>query len=153
MTYLAAILSLFLNVQTTRATRYADTPRDEGGTPACHWRIPWPTYRRLYPIRCAHRTLPCGTILHVWRLDADRSATCAVLDRGPYGLAAHRTRTTGRKGVGQGHNAWRLLRLARTQPDAFRGDLDLSPGPADRIGLTLQVGRVPVVYWPVETVR
>jgi len=150
VTVLSALLSLFLSGHQTTATRYADTPTDEGGTPACKRRLSPETYRRLHPIRCAHRTLPCGTILRIWSPSTDRIATCAVLDRGPWGLKASRKHQATRWRVGQGNRRVNLLRLSKSNPGAFRGDLDLSPIPARQIGLTLKTGRMPVLYWPVR---
>lgn len=145
MNILTALLTLILNGHATTATRYADTPRDEGGTPACARRIPRDDYRRLHPIRCAHRTLPCGTVLRIWSPSTGRVATCAVLDRGPWGL---RKRARGIRSHAGSPSA--LLKLARRDPGAFRGDLDISPAPAAALGLSLLVGRMPVVYWPVQ---
>ena len=143
MNILTALLALILGGNATTATRYADTPRDEGGTPACARRIARDDYRRLHSIRCAHRTIPCGTVLRVWSPSTGRVATCAVLDRGPWGL---RQRARGIRARTESPAA--LLRLARRDPGAFRGDLDISPVPARALGLTLHVGRMPVVYWP-----
>ena len=64
-------------------SRYADTPADEGGTPACWRRIPDEDFRRMHARRCASRTLPCGTPVVI--LHRDGASVCFVLDRGPYG--------------------------------------------------------------------
>src|SRR5579859_809877 len=88
------------------ASRYADTRRDEGGTPACWRRIPDADFDRMYDRRCASRTLPCGT--PVLLRGPDGPSICYVLDRGPYGR----------------------------HPDGrWRGQLDLSPVPATEIGI------------------
>lgn len=131
---LTALILLALSVlspppqrpMTTRATRYADTARDEGGTPRCVHELPRDVYRALHPLRVAHRTLPCGTLLVVET--RGRRTLAAVLDRGP----------------------WNRVQVARPEdppPGAYRGDLDVSPRPADALGLTLRVGRLRVRYW------
>lgn len=115
----------------TRATRYADTPRDEGGTPACKNLLPPPIYQALHPFRVAHRRLPCGALLVI---EADGKRTLgAVLDRGPWGA-------TGTGGV---------IPVAVQLPHGYiyRGDLDISPMPAEALGLSLRVGRLRVRYW------
>lgn len=108
---------------TTRATRYADTARDEGGTPRCRYELAPAAFRALHPLRVAHRTLPCGTVLVV-EAAGGRRTLAAVLDRGPW------NRVSGAPGA------------------PFRGDLDVSPRPADALGLSLRVGRLRVRYWP-----
>jgi hypothetical protein len=141
---------------TTRATRYADTERDEGGTPACKHHLPRATYEALHPYRIAHRTLKCGTLLVIQA--GDRRMIGAVLDRGPWGVQIARQ---GAQGARSGRwvaasPSWsraRLLRAAgaRSGPGwAWRGDLDLSPIPASALGLTLHVGRLHVRYWPLR---
>ena len=100
--------------------------RDEGGTPRCVYELPRDVYRALHPLRVAHRTLPCGTLLVV---EAGRRRTlAAVLDRGPW-------------------NRVQVARPGDPPPGAYRGDLDVSPRPADALGLTLRVGRLRVRYW------
>lgn len=128
------IMAIFLGLappgpgsRTALASRYADTRRDEGGTPACWGRIPDGVFDALYPIRCAHRTAPCGTVMVVARADGRGATLCAVLDRGPWCR------------VGPG--------CTRDGDAPFRGDLDLSPVPANAVGLP--DGRVRVKYTPV----
>jgi hypothetical protein len=141
---------------TTRATRYADTARDEGGTPACKHHLPHATYDALHSYRVAHRTLPCGTLLVVQA--GERRMIGAVLDRGPWNRQIlHGSAQAKRKGVRMTANpSWsrtQLLRAAgaRSGPGwAWRGDLDLSPIPASALGLTLHVGRLHVRYWPLR---
>lgn len=160
-----AVTLLAQSTSDTLATRY-DDPGDPlaGGTPAC-WRrclrvapggscarkFPDDLFDALHPIRCAHRRLPCGTVLAVVRVDTGAFGLCAVLDRGPYGEAPavrgdRRTRATGpRRGLPR---------------SVYRGDLDLSPAVAERLGLRRGgadpgeltrkgAGRVPVAFWPV----
>ena len=102
-------------------SRYADTRRDEGGTPACWRRMPDEDFDRMYPRRCASRTLPCGTAV---ALSSDLgSGVCYVLDRGPYG---------------------------RDAAGRYRGQLDLSPVPASEVGIaspTRGPGRIRARAW------
>ena len=121
---------------TTRATRYADTARDEGGTPACRWHLSREVHELLHPIRVASRTLPCGTLLVVQSRNG--RALAAVLDRGPWGR--HPAPTPPADGP-----FW----SDSSHVGAYRGDLDISPEVANRIGLTLKVGRLRVRYWRV----
>lgn len=137
----AFVLSLLISMSqpqqpmTTHATRYADTARDEGGTPACKHHLPRQVFELLHPIRVAHRTLPCGTLLVVQN-GTGRRVLAAVLDRGPWGRVRQ---ATGLPEAPRGRSV-----------DVYRGSLDLSPGPASALGLTLYVGRLPVTYWPAE---
>lgn len=87
-------------------SRYADTRRDEGGTPACWKRMPDVEFDRMYSRRCASRTLACGTpvLLH----GPAGPSLCYVLDRGPYG---------------------------RHRDGRWHSQLDLSPVPADEVGI------------------
>lgn len=108
-------------------SRYADTPKDEGGTPACWRRIPDAEFDAKYARRCASRTLPCGTPVAL--VGYGRASLCYVLDRGPYG---------------------------RRDDGSFRGQLDLSPLPASEIGIWSAAsssdspGRLPVAAWPLR---
>lgn len=129
---------------TTIATRYADTPTDEGGTPACAGRMAPASYRSAHAQRCAHRALPCGTEILI--AHRDRFTICTVLDRGPYGA----TTVNGTYFVALTEAA--LRRRAGT----YRGDLDLSPNVARALGMRAwirngkiqyQRGRIPVWYW------
>ena len=147
---------------TTRATRYADTARDEGGTPACKHHLPHATYEAIHPYRVAHRTLPCGTLLAIRA--GERRMIGAVLDRGPWGRQIlHGNAQEPRKGVRTAASpSWSRTQLLRAAGEesgpvghtgarwAWRGDLDISPIPASALGLTLHVGRLPVRYWPLR---
>lgn len=158
---LTALILLALSVlspppqrpMTTRATRYADTARDEGGTPRCVYELPRDVYRALHPLRVAHRTLPCGTLLVVEA--GGRRTIAAVLDRGPWnrvGLPwsatpdrdhmAHPPRSGAPGPAPPG-----AVAPPPPAPPPYRGDLDVSPRPADALGLTLRVGRLRVRYW------
>ncbi len=130
----------------TIATRYADTPTDEGGTPACASRVPPALYRTGFKERCANRSLPCGTRLLISH--GHKTATCTVLDRGPYGA-------TDKSGV---YFVATTEAMLRRRAGTYRGDLDLSPNVARALGMRAwikngriqyQHGRIPVWYWIV----
>lgn len=147
----------------TKATRYADTAKDEGGTPAC-WRrcvIRAPNgmcirkfsseiFDRFHSLRVAHRTLPCGTLVLI--RTTNRSAFGMVLDRGPYG----RCLMPGRSAKHSMNVSHSRLPLSKTKSPSevparicYRGDLDLSPRVADSLGLTLRIGRMLVKWWVI----
>jgi hypothetical protein len=113
--------------RTALASRYADTRKDEGGTPACWKRMPDDVFNSLHPIRCAHRTYKCGTLVKIVTKKTKQVGFCAVLDSGPWC-----SRGPGCQRVGA----------------PYRGDLDLSPIPADSVGL--KDGRVMVDYTVVH---
>lgn len=167
---LAGILSLAAPdlPRRTTATRYADTARDEGGTPSC-WRrclraapdgscaqrFPDELFDAEHPLRVAHRDLPCGTAVLV-RSPAGRVALGFVLDRGPWGRAeCPRMRRSGPLGRSRPLPGALVStrsgspRSARPGRPCYRGDLDLSPRVADALGLTLRVGRMPVRWTPL----
>jgi hypothetical protein len=80
------------------------------------------THQKLKPgqLACAHRTLPCGTILMLENPRTHRFAMCEVLDRGPWWA---------RLPSGQ----WGM-KMSRREPGSWRGDLDLAPAVADALG-------------------
>lgn len=80
---------------------------------------------------CAHRTLPCGTVLVVESQRTKRRTVCRVMDRGPYGAL------TG------GH--WHLKIHAR-DAGTWRGVLDLSPEAFADLGLH---GPGPIKAWAI----
>ena len=132
--FVAALLSLVPAqpsqphlTRTALASRYADTPRDEGGTPACWRRMPDEVFDSLHPIRCAHRTYKCGTLVRIVTRKSKQVGFCAVLDSGPWCR------------VGPG---------CKRSGGPYRGDLDLSPIVADSVGL--EDGRVMVDYTVVH---
>ena len=98
------------------ATRYADTPTDEGGTrPPGAW--PQPRTALLMP-SAAHRALPVGPRILI--AHGDGFTICTVLDRGPY-------RATDRE-----RDLFRGPDRDRAQAPRrhVSGDLDLSPNVA-----------------------
>ena len=128
----------------TIATRYADTPTDEGGTPACASRVPPALYRAAHARRCAHRALPCGTQILI--AHGAKTTTCTVLDRGPFGA-------TDRSGT---YFVATTETVLRRRAGTYRGDLDLSPNVARALGMRAWIrngriqyrnGRIPVWYW------
>jgi rare lipoprotein A len=74
-----------LNAATGGATFYAD--KFEGRRTASG--IPF----RQNQLVAAHRSFPFGTLLRVTHLGNDRSVNVRVVDRGPFGSAAHKRRT------------------------------------------------------------
>lgn len=70
---------------------------------------------------CAHRTLPCGTVVMVQNLRTKQMATCVVADRGPYGATLP--------------NGEIILKLKAEEEGTWRGLIDLSPPVARDIGL------------------
>lgn len=154
----------------TRATRYGD-PGDKlaGGRPAC-WRrcLEWSdsgacvrrftaeSYRVARPRMIANRWLPCGSIVAIRRVSCSRTVpgACAamgrvalgvVLDRGPFGQAARLPGDARRPVLGHGKRSARHA--------VWRGDLDLSPGVADSLSLSLHEGRAGVEWWVIGQLR
>lgn len=77
-------------------------------------------FQRMLSSGVAHRTLPCGTALHLVR--GGRSATAYVVDRGPFGIV-------------QPGRRWRAGKRLRTG-EIWRGVLDLRPGVAKELGFS-----------------
>ncbi len=97
------------------ATRFGD-PGDQlaGGQLYC-------TGKKMEPgqIACAHRTLPCGTVLMLENPRTGKFALCEVLDRGPFGALLD----TGE---------W-AFKIRRDDPGEWRGIVDLSPAVSDAL--------------------
>jgi hypothetical protein len=70
---------------------------------------------------CAHRTLPCGTVVMLENVRTGRFAVCQVLDRGPYGA-----------NLPNGHIG---LKTRAREPGTWRGVVDLSPAVASALNL------------------
>jgi hypothetical protein len=91
------------------ATRYGD-PGDRltGKHLSC-------THQPMQPgqLACAHRTLPCGSVLLLHNPRTKRFAVCEVLDRGPFGAIL----PSGDWGV----------KIRPSEPGTWRGILDLAP--------------------------
>jgi rare lipoprotein A (peptidoglycan hydrolase) len=94
------------------ATRYGD-PGDKWAGPhlSC-------THKKMEPgqLVCAHRTLPCGTVVMLENPRTGRFAVCEVLDRGPFGAIL----PSGDWGV----------KIRASEPGSWRGVIDLSPAVA-----------------------
>jgi hypothetical protein len=97
------------------ATRYGD-PGDRltGKHLSC-------THQPMQPgqLACAHRTLPCGSVLLLHNPRTKRFAVCEVLDRGPFGAIL----PSGDWGV----------KIHPSQPGKWRGILDLAPAVAEQL--------------------
>ena len=88
---------------------------------------------------CAHRTLPCGTLLLVQSVQTGKTAWCRVLDRGPYGaLTAEGTWIIKKPGDQE------------TATATWRGVLDVGPRVGRELGLR---GRGRVRIWWQRPVR
>jgi hypothetical protein len=79
------------------------------------------TGKKMEPgaLACAHRTLPCGTVLMLENPRTGRFALCEVLDRGPFGAVLD----SGEWG----------FKIRRTDPGEWRGIVDLSPAVSDAL--------------------
>jgi hypothetical protein len=79
---------------------------------------------------CAHRALPCGTLLALKNPRTQQRSACRVMDRGPFG-ACLVSMTRGRRcPKGQ----WRV-KIRHHEPGDWRGDVDLSPAVFAELGL------------------
>lgn len=70
-------------------------------------------------LACAHRTLPCGTVVVLENPRTGRFAVCEVLDRGPFGAKLD----TGE---------W-AFKIRATDPGRWRGVIDLAPAVSDAL--------------------
>jgi len=97
------------------ATRFGD-PGDVlvGGHLYCTGKKMEPTQ-----LACAHRTLPCGTVIMLENPRTGRFAVCEVLDRGPFGAKLD----SGEWG----------MKIRKTDTGTWRGIVDLSPAVADAL--------------------
>lgn len=79
-------------------------------------------HRRVLPDDwvCAHRTLPCGTIVLLHNPRTNQIAACEVLDRGPFGAIL----PNGKWGV----------KIRHHEPGQWRGIIDLAPAVAQALG-------------------
>ena len=62
---------------------------------------------------CAHRTLPCGTVLAIQTTRTKKLGWCIVMDRGPYGAI-------------DDHQVW-VIKVTESDPGQWRGILDMTP--------------------------
>jgi hypothetical protein len=79
------------------------------------------THQRIQPgqLVCAHRTLPCGSVVMLHNPRTNRLAVCEVLDRGPFGAIM----PDGEWGV----------KIRPSQPGKWRGVIDLAPAVAQAL--------------------
>jgi hypothetical protein len=97
------------------ATRFGDPGDPLDGN---HLRC---THQKMQPgqLACAHRTLPCGTVLFIENQRNHRMALCEVLDRGPFGAILP-------------SGDWGIKRH-RDEEGSWRGIVDLSPSVAEAL--------------------
>jgi rare lipoprotein A (peptidoglycan hydrolase) len=97
------------------ATRFGDPGDPLDGN---HLRC---THQPMQPgqLACAHRTLPCGTVLMIENPRTKRMALCEVLDRGPFGAILP-------------SGDWGIKRH-RDEAGDWRGIVDLSPAVAEAL--------------------
>jgi rare lipoprotein A (peptidoglycan hydrolase) len=109
------------------ATRYGD-PGDRLGQQRLSC-----TNKRMLPgqLVCAHRTLPCGSVVVLENPRNGQLALCQVLDRGPFGAILP-------------DGGWGV-KIRRSEPGAWRGLIDLSPAVAKALGHNGRE-RVRIVY-------
>lgn len=105
------------------------------------------TYKKAGLPICASRDLPCGTILHVKRLDNGREARCVVADRGPYGFCTPSKKNTRACGKGSRWINGRIFikKQKLIKSGTWRGILDMSTALARQLGVRNRV--VPVLIW------
>ena len=79
------------------------------------------THQRIQPgqLVCAHRTLPCGSVVMLRNPRTNKFAVCEVLDRGPFGAIL----PSGEWGV----------KIRPSQPGTWRGVIDLAPAVAQAL--------------------
>lgn len=129
---LVPFAAALLHAQAGNAAVY-DQPNDRWnwGRPACQrllrQRLGMTGWQHALKQGVAHRSLPCGTHLHLGNPRTGRWTPATVVDRGPYGQVKGR-RWVARKQLQPG---WR-----------WRGIVDLRPGVAAALGIT---GVEPVV--------
>jgi hypothetical protein len=80
------------------------------------------THQKMQPgqLVCAHRTLPCGSVVMLHNPRTGRLAMCEVLDRGPFGAVL----PDGKWGV----------KIRKAEPGVWRGIIDLAPAVAEALG-------------------
>ena len=79
------------------------------------------TGKKIEPtqLACAHRTLPCGTVVMLENPRTGRFAVCEVLDRGPFGAKLD-------------SGEW-AFKIRQDDPGQWRGIIDLGPAVADAL--------------------
>ncbi len=97
------------------ATRFGDPgdPLDGNHLSCTHEKM------QVGQLACAHRTLPCGTVLMIENPRTRRVALCEVLDRGPFGALLP-------------SGDW-LIKRHSDEPGDWRGILDMSPAVANAL--------------------
>jgi len=117
------------------ASRYGD-PGDVLGSGAmsCTKKSP-----DNFVMGCAHRVLPCGTLLLLENPRTRMMTFCRVLDRGPYGALLN--------------GKW-VIKIRWSDPGTWRGVLDLTPAVSDALGHNgFEKVRMWVISYPKQRVR
>lgn len=92
---------------------------------------------------CAHRTLPCGTMLVVENVRTNMYSWCMVMDRGPYGAIL----------VDDDNQKTWTLKISASDPGRWRGILDMSPAVSNELNHN---GLERIRYWvynPLQTLQ
>lgn len=92
---------------------------------------------KQYPI-CAHRSLPCGSLITVKRLDNNVEVKCQIMDRGPYGICTPSHRNTRACGNGSKWSNGRniIKNKIPMKLGTWRGILDMTKPLAKKLGVT-----------------
>jgi hypothetical protein len=126
--FLAALLgNVSLVAEKGLATRFGDP-----GDPLTGAHL-YCTHQKLSPeqLACAHRTLPCGSVVLLHNPRTSKFAVCEVLDRGPFGAILP-------------NGEWGL-KIRPDEPGTWRGIIDLAPAVADALDFNGRE-RLQVVY-------
>jgi rare lipoprotein A (peptidoglycan hydrolase) len=106
-----------LGAQPVAADRGLATRFGDAGDPLAGEHL-YCTGKKVDPqqLACAHRTLPCGTVVVLENPRTGRFALCEVLDRGPFGAKLN-------------NGEW-AFKIRSSDPGQWRGIIDLSPAVA-----------------------
>src|SRR5260221_6230321 len=58
------------------------------------------TYKYTGLDTCAHRSLPCGSVINIKRIDTGKTVQAVVADRGPFGICRPSNKNTRACGMG-----------------------------------------------------
>jgi len=117
---LRTLLLAFLGAHPLTAERGVATRFGDPGDPLAGDHL-YCTGKKMEPsqLACAHRTLPCGTVVMLENPRTKKFAMCEVLDRGPFGAKME-------------NGQWGM-KIRKTDPGKWRGVIDLAPAVADAL--------------------